>query len=118
MLAAGGVEDQHVVAADAGARHGAPGDVERRLAEDDGKRRDLGLLAQDEEGNRLVTFAQARERALAPRLARRERSLREEMFLAGDGHWSSVGHRCAAEEVAPFLVSGTTIWRSVLERRR
>ena len=35
MLAAGGIEDDHVVAADPGRRHGALGDVERALAGDD-----------------------------------------------------------------------------------
>ncbi len=47
VLAAGGVEDDDVIAADLGARHGAPGDIDRALAGDDRQRRHLGLLAQD-----------------------------------------------------------------------
>ena len=46
MLAAGGIEDHHVVAADAGGRDRALGDVDRTLAEDDRKRGDARLLAE------------------------------------------------------------------------
>ena len=46
MLAAGGVEDHRVVAADAGRRDRALGDVDRALAEDDRQRGDAGLLAE------------------------------------------------------------------------
>ncbi|HZV01694.1 MAG TPA: hypothetical protein VFF73_33595 [Planctomycetota bacterium] len=55
---------------------------------------------------------------LSPRLARRSAAVRDQMFLVGDGHWSSVGHACAAEEVARYLVEETTIWREVVERAR
>jgi len=47
VLAAGGVEDQNVIAADAGARHRPLGDIERRLAGENGERGDTGLFAQD-----------------------------------------------------------------------
>jgi hypothetical protein len=51
---------------------------------------------------------------LAPRFAQRERAVREEMFLEGDGHWSAVGHGAAAEEVAKFLTAETTLWRDLV----
>ena len=47
VLAAGGVEDQHVVAADLRRRHRALGDVDRRLVRHDGKRRHARLLAEN-----------------------------------------------------------------------
>ena len=43
----GGVEDQHVVAADLGRGHGALGDIERGLAGDDRQRRHAGLFAEN-----------------------------------------------------------------------
>ena len=46
MGAAGGVEDDHVMAAELGRLHGAPGDLDRRLAGDDRQRRHLHLLAE------------------------------------------------------------------------
>ena len=46
MGAAGGVENDHVVAAELGRLHGARGDVGGRLAGDDRQRGDAGLLAQ------------------------------------------------------------------------
>ena len=46
MGAASGVEDHHIVAAEAGGHHGAGGDLSRALAENDGERRDAGLFTQ------------------------------------------------------------------------
>ena len=46
MLAAGGIKDDGVIAADLGRRHGAAGDVERPLPGDDRQHGNAGLLAQ------------------------------------------------------------------------
>ncbi len=46
MGAAGGVEDDDVMAAELGRLHGARGDIDRRLAGDDRQRIDAGLLAE------------------------------------------------------------------------
>ncbi len=55
---------------------------------------------------------------LSGRLARRDAGTRAQMFLLGDGHWSSVGHRCAAEEIASFLTAETNIWTEIVQRAR
>ncbi len=46
MGAAGGIEQQHVIAAELGGFQRAGGDLRRAFAGDDGKRRHLGLLAE------------------------------------------------------------------------
>jgi len=47
---------------------------------------------------------------LAPRFARLPKAEREQVHLAGDGHWSRVGHRLAAEETVKYLTEETRMW--------
>ncbi len=67
VLAAGGIEDDDVVAADAGGRDGALGDVDRTLAEDDRERGDAGLLAEHLQllhGGRTIDVERRHQHAL------------------------------------------------------
>ena len=47
---------------------------------------------------------------LAPRFARLPKSERDRVHLAGDGHWSRMGHRLAAEETIRYLTEETRTW--------
>ncbi len=64
--AAGRIEDHDVVAAELGSRHGAVGDLQRRLPSDDRQRRNLRLLAE---------HAQLLLRRRTPRIERRHQDL-------------------------------------------